>query len=1115
MRGLVARPIQIALMPAVIAPKRLQAVDEPFFISLKNRTASRNGRKRGLTLFLCAVLGPTLSFAQARNVSLELTSHESKSVELALAENVASPVQVRLEGGIVGVTATGPRGEKRPLWVIDLGRGATLLYPVGGAAAGNYTITVTSYERERLAHVTLNLPDPVRSDEKLLKLRTLEDDLANAELVRRHWPNAVPGLDAQQAFERASEEAERLDMVPLERLALTQEARLLMFAKGQYLPARTLLEKAVKLPPADDDAIQALMWKTLSSVQYDLGEFRAAIDDGERASALYRKTNDLYWQGIVLGNLAADYSELGLEDEALAAVRKALDDAKEEHDPAGLVYCLGQLAGLYSRRGDLQSAFRAFSEGIQWASGIGYAPLVEAEIQKDLGVFSVQAGDWDQAQRALHRALQIEGNREDPVTVEAVGALARVLLHENKPSLALARTNTAISIAHKLELRSDEAELLLNRAEIKRTLGEEADSLSDIAHADLIGTATDALPLRIRAYQAWGDALLIGQATQAEGKYQQALEWAQQTGEREQQAEAMVGIARAKREQGHARDALQSVDSALEILDQADRSLSSIDLQASYLHLHRDWYELAIDLCMELDRNHPESGFAERAFSFSERAHSRALLAILRRSSYNPESGMTEEMRIAYARNRQTIEAEELKLAHASDEDRVASAARLQRLFRERDGIESQALSTDDRLHSLLVDQTADVPSVEKELLSEHSVLVSYWVGEEQSYRWTITAHSFTVRTLTNRARLEKQIVPVERAMRNAAPAALAGETAPIYLQRQRKLESQLEVGLRRAGSLLLSDLPHATRELLVVRDGCLLSMSFAALRLIGDRGPEYALQLYRIKVEPSASVALYLRQHQLTGQRNSIAVIADPILSLRDPRVSTMGVSAKQARDPFSIPRLTGSEREAQQILRFAQPDSVLLRTGFDATPAKVEELPFSRIFDLHFATHTISFPRHPDISGIALSMFDKEGFARDGVLWTHDIDRLRISVPMVVLSGCDTDGVEDGVGERTNSLSYAFFFAGVRSVLASLWNVDDNATSGLMAHFYMHTLGGVSADEALRAAQLEMMAQRETSSPAKWAAFVIEGWPQSLSAEIINGRKATARKPHKIMRR
>ena len=1045
-----------------------------------------------MAALLPAIVWFPLGFAQPRSVSLQVSARASKSVELTLADDQLANIQLHLEGGIVGISSTDPSGDKRPMWVVDLGFGAALPYPVGGSGAGTYTVTVTSLEQKRIAEVTLQLGEPVKTGENLLKLRAVEDDLANAELARRHRPGAIAGLDAQATFEHAFVAAKALDMIPLERLARTQEARLLIFAKGQFLPARTLLDEAVNLPAADDDAILALAWKTLSTVEYDLGEFRIAIDDAEKATALYRKTGDRYWQGIVLGNLAADYSELGLQDEALAAAREALDDAKEEQDWAGVVYCLSQLAGLYSQGGDLQSAFRAYAEGIQWVSSIAYAPLVEAEIQKDLGVFSVQVGDWPQAKRALNRTLAIEAEREDPVTLEAEGALARVLRHQHKPALALKRADAAIRIAHKLELRNDEADLLLERAAIQEDMHHSATAFADILNADRIGTAMDALPLRIRIYQAWGDALLDTHADQAEAKYKQALLWAQQVGEREQQAEAVAGLARAQRIQGYSSEALQSIDSALGLLDQVDHSLSSTDLQASYFQLHRSWYELAVDLCMQLERDHPKMGYAERAFSFSEQAHAHALLASLRHSSYNSEDGLTEEMRLAYARNRQEIEEEELRLTHASDPDRATAIGKLQQLYRDREGIEAQAQSSDDRLHSLLVEKTIDIAELEKELLPEHAALVSYWVGDRASYRWTITGQGIAVKRLPARAQLEAQIVPLEAELQNLSPVPLPDETAPAYLAKQKKSAAQLQLHLDRAGSLLLSGLPVGVRSLLVVRDRCLLSMPFAALRVSTAATYAYAVELFNIQVQPSASVALYLHQHQPAAAGGAIAVFADPVLSARDPRLAAMRPSPKPESNLFAtIPRLTGSGREADQILRLGQPN-VVLRTGFDASPTQMKDLHFERFAVLHFATHTVSFRDHPEVAGIALSMFDKQGHSQDGVLWTRDIDRLRLPIPMVVLSGCDTDGAPDGTGERIDSLSYAFFFAGAHSVLASLWNVDDNSTSELMGRFYRQILKGVRADQALRKAQVELLARSTTRSPAIWAPFVIEGWPQ-----------------------
>jgi CHAT domain-containing protein len=177
---------------------------------------------------------------------------------------------------------------------------------------------------------------------------------------------------------------------------------------------------------------------------------------------------------------------------------------------------------------------------------------------------------------------------------------------------------------------------------------------------------------------------------------------------------------------------------------------------------------------------------------------------------------------------------------------------------------------------------------------------------------------------------------------------------------------------------------------------------------------------------------------------------------------------------------------------MRLAPHGIVSLRTGFDANPNQVRGLSVSDASILHFATHTVTVAGHPEISGIALSMLNREGKEQDGVFWLRDIYSLHLPLSLVVLSGCKTGNADDDPGEGLNSLAYAFFFSGVHSVIGSLWSVDDRATSRLMESFYRKLLvDHRRTDEALRAAQLNMLADPQTSSPTAWAPFVLEGWP------------------------
>jgi CHAT domain-containing protein len=1074
--------------------------------SFTDGVTPRRGKSRSATSTpVLAIMIAAISckvWAQTSTVPVELKPKQTQTFVIPLEKGQLAQVNLVLQGGIVAVTASSPDGKDRPLWPIDVGRGASFTYIVGGSDSGNYTLKVISYEREKLAELSVAIESPAPANQALLVLRDCEDALANAELLRRHWPGAPAGMDALKTYDQAFALASKLDNTPLKRLILTQKARFLIFRQNKFADAQLLLEQAVALRPADDAPEQALAWKTLSTVRYDLGEYQPAIEASVAALDLYRKTGDRYWQGIVLGNLSSDYAEIGQNTEALATAEEALLDAKEEHDPAGVVYCLSQLADLYRQQGDLEGAFRTFQQGLAWVKDVEYAPLVEAEIQKDLGLFYAQIGDWSQATEALNRCVDLEGKQNDPVSLEARGALATVMQHQGKLSSAVAEDTNAIEMARSLKLKQEEAELLLKRASVQLSLKKQLLAEADITAATKLASDLAALPLQIEASIAWGDARLAIDASEAAASYQEALQTAKQIGEREQQSVALVGLARAQRTQGKPEDAAISIEAALKILEASRGDLDSRELQVTYFAMHRNWYELAVDLCMELDRADPAKDYALRAFSYTERARARSLLDTLNSSGYSSKIPAPEAVREAYARNRQAVTEQQELLSHSTHLDSNEAAEKLQRLYREQEALESQMQSADDRLGSLLGDQTVDVAVLQHALLEEHAVLLSYWIGASQSYRWLVTSSTVSVDTLPRRSQLDDVITPLERMLRSRHPKLVSGEDMPAYAARQQVYEDHLQQALSRAGSMLLRKIPKGTHSIFVVGDGSLLSLPFSALRIPDGATTSYALRKYAFFLEPSASVAVYLKQHPPVEESLRIAVFADPVFSRNDrrlPGARNVTATAGTERVLFGdMPRLTGSLQEAREILRLAPHGVVALRTGFDANPDQVRSLSATHASILHFATHTVTVAGHPEISGIALSMLTREGKQQDGVFWLKDIYALHLPLSLVVLSGCGTDNMEDDPGEGLNSLAHAFFFSGVHSVVASLWSVDDGTTSQLMENFYRNLMvDHKRADEALRAAQLNMLTRPETSSPAAWAPFVLEGWPAAYGID------------------
>jgi CHAT domain-containing protein len=168
----------------------------------------------------------------------------------------------------------------------------------------------------------------------------------------------------------------------------------------------------------------------------------------------------------------------------------------------------------------------------------------------------------------------------------------------------------------------------------------------------------------------------------------------------------------------------------------------------------------------------------------------------------------------------------------------------------------------------------------------------------------------------------------------------------------------------------------------------------------------------------------------------------------------------------------------------------SGLKALDFDASRDTVIGSDLARYHIIHFATHALFDNKHPELSGIVLSLVDQRGERQNGFLRLHDIYNLKLPVDLVVLSACQTGLGKDVRGEGLIGLTRGFMYAGASSVVASLWKVDDEATADLMREFYRGMFeGGLPPAAALRQAQVQMWNQKRWRAPYYWAAFVIQG--------------------------
>ena len=189
-------------------------------------------------------------------------------------------------------------------------------------------------------------------------------------------------------------------------------------------------------------------------------------------------------------------------------------------------------------------------------------------------------------------------------------------------------------------------------------------------------------------------------------------------------------------------------------------------------------------------------------------------------------------------------------------------------------------------------------------------------------------------------------------------------------------------------------------------------------------------------------------------------------------------------------LPRLPFTRREALAITALAPATSTAaldFRANLDT--ALAPELASYRY--VHFAAHGLLNDVRPELSGVVLSLVDQKGQPRSGLLTAPDVSSLRLGAELVVLSSCRSAEGREVRGEGLVGLTRAFMYAGAPRVVASLWPVDDVASSELMTRMYRGMLGPgrVSPTAALRAAQLEILRHRKWRAPYYWAGFQLQG--------------------------
>lgn len=531
--------------------------------------------------------------------------------------------------------------------------------------------------------------------------------------------------------------------------------------------------------------------------------------------------------------------------------------------------------------------------------------------------------------------------------------------------------------------------------------------------------------------------------------------------------------------------------------DEALYYLQEVDRLADYLRMTYDKFGGRTQLAFKMKQTYESAIIAaldkglnnNGAFYFSEKNKNLILLEQFRntkaeRVSNVPAHVVDEERRISAG-----ITYWERKIHNLQEEDLPESDSLIRTykseiflLKQKNDSLVNRIQMEYPEYFKLKYDiQPVSVDSLQKVLPPNHTLL-EYFVGDSSLFIFLVQPDRYEVQEVKNTDKLEEWV----RNFRTAINTTLEKKDKPDGY------EDEMAKALAHYGSMLYDKLlapvkEHLTDTLIIIPDGVLNYLPFEALltRPVPDsmiynfNDYPYLLDTFFISYCYSATLLKEMQEkrHKRKPATPLVAFAPYCATSAEKDAVRT-DTSGNTSTTKGSLETLLHSGSEVEEI---QQKWGGHIFLGVAATKKAFQEVAEdARI--LHLSTHAEANNEQGEYSSLYFY------FGLDSVLYVKDLYNLQVNADMVVLSACETGLGELQRGEGVISLARAFAYAGAKSVITSLWKVNDERTKQLMVGFYERLLIGDAKQSALCKAKKEYLknAGEEGAHPYYWAGFI-----------------------------
>ncbi len=816
-----------------------------------------------------------------------------------------------------------------------------------------------------------------------------------------------------------------------------------------------------------------------------------------------------HWLKLVLGHVERSLHPDRVEDWYV----RAAEGFRAQGNAEGEVTARSNLLIILEREGRTREAEREIDRTVQVAESSGDALLVARAMTARAGHLMLTGGDLGSAYRSLRRA-------EQAAFPDGPYPLRRDILSElGNVSFEMGRLEEALGHYRRLEILVQEARSPFSEAMVKYNIANTFFETTKVmprpgAREEVVGMAEEALRFASSAGHTTAEILslrLLGELLRnqngetALSHARRCVALARERDQKRELSHCLWTEARLVTTASPIR-AHELIDEALAVAAESGQSWPIV--YVSRQRMHTSWSTRtreeaiadslaaldAIEAVRDLQDTASAAGMfsawtsdyywvsgrlleapgredIERAFVVAERMRARVLLEALTTARGAPSLGTSHELVQQRRRALQGIVVSQKRLLDPSltPDERTRVMDALGQLEIEEEELRIR-MRRESSAFELEQPEFPTLREVEESLRPDEALLsfqVALWkdlFDEFGGGSWLllVTRAGTEVIPIPDRVALTP-IVPVFLGLVERRDGSEAKAAAKLY-------DQVLATALDR--------LPDQIRRLIIVPDDVLHQVPFAALR---DRAGVPLASRYELSLTPSTTLWLRWRAGRFPSEARPGLALADPVLP--DQAEQRAAERAWPIASGIRLGTLPRARQEARAVKRYLGPES-RLRIGRDATESFLKNTDLTRFGLLHLAAHAVVDEQNPDRSAVVLSA---GAASEDGLLQVREIGELRLGGSVVALSACRTASGAVLSGEGVLGLARAFFQAGARTVVGSLWPLRDDEAARIFSDFYRGIGEGESVAGALRRAQVEAL---QNGMPANaWAGLVVLG--------------------------